>query len=491
MGKRKNNKRIWGMLICMVMLMCMFPLQAEAKAVKKTLYVGNILNLTYSNKSVKWSTSNKAVAKISNTSGKNTVVTGVKAGKAIIKAKVSGKVMATCIVNVKNHTLKLSKSSASVKVGKTTTLVADTTAASPQIKWTSSNKSIVSVSGNGRTCTVSGKKSGTATITCKISGNASVKKTCKVTVKKSGSTSTGTGNTSFDPNRVIKNYFASNPTFTKVSDGKGNGNFCELNGHAAPQQASFTMNGTMEDKKNPYMATASGTYKYFWSLGGQKFNSISWEYPISLSFNDTTFQTGETCGVLRVLNSVPGSSYTWSSSNSNIVGIKILGQDTSAIQILAKKSGSVSISCKVKFPNGETKTLTSKVNVSDSIEKNIKNGSVDMNSVMEKVANAYRSDQNVNWIPDAMGIREANSFGYTALGSYGSYDISYKGITDATKVNELRPMKYLNNPEGYIVHYASEIESNAYFLVEYQGHNTDEGCIQMASVGVLSIPTVK
>ncbi len=487
---KKNRKKILGMLIWMVMIVCMFPLQAGAKTVDKTVYVGNRLRLNYSSFSVvKWSSSNKAVAKISNTSGQQTVVTGVKKGTAIIKAKVSGKVAASCKVTVKNHMLKLNKTSASVNVGKTVTLTADTTASSPQIKWGSSNNSLATVSSNGRSCTITGKKEGTAIITCKIAGNTSVKKTCKVTVKKSGSATANNGNnsnidTTSYADRIIKHFFASTPAYVNIPD--GNGVFDELNGYASTQQSGHIGQG-FEFNNDLYIPTGTGNYKYVWYMGKKEdFELVSWNFPINLSFTNTTFQTGETCGVLRVLNLVPRSTYKWSVSDSSIVGIDVMAPDTSAVRINAKKAGSVTVTCNISFPNGEKKTLKSIVNVSDTIGS--KSYNVDMNRVMERVANAYRSD--TNWIPDVISTKQANDLGYSVMGSYSAYDVWYSGIEDAIGEDFYGyPKKYFNDPEGYIVSYASEIFTDVYFYVEYMGHN-DNG-IQLAQVGVLSIPTVK
>ena len=73
--------------------------------------------------------------------------------------------------------LKLNKSSVTITVGKTVTLKATVTGKKGTVEWSSSKKSVATVSSKG---VVTGKKKGTATITAKVNG---VKKTCKVTVK--------------------------------------------------------------------------------------------------------------------------------------------------------------------------------------------------------------------------------------------------------------------------------------------------------------------
>lgn len=121
---------------------------------------------------VTFTSSNPKVATVNKTTGK---VTAKAAGKAVITAKC-GNVKATCTVTVKNPTLKLTKTSASVKVGKTTKIAAKATP-SGKITYKSSNKKIATVSSNG---TVKGIKKGTAKITVTCNG---VSKTFKVTVK--------------------------------------------------------------------------------------------------------------------------------------------------------------------------------------------------------------------------------------------------------------------------------------------------------------------
>ena len=121
---------------------------------------------------VTFTSSNPKVAAVNKTTGK---VTAKAKGTAVITAKC-GDVKVTCKVTVKNPTLTLSKTSASVKVGKTTKITAKATP-SGKITYKSSNKKIATVSSNG---TIKGIKKGTAKITVTCNG---VTKTVKVTVK--------------------------------------------------------------------------------------------------------------------------------------------------------------------------------------------------------------------------------------------------------------------------------------------------------------------
>ena len=121
---------------------------------------------------VTFTSNNTKVATVNKTTGK---VTAKAKGTATITAKY-GDVKVTCKVTVKNPTLTLSKTSASVKVVKTTKITAKATP-SGKVTYKSSNKKVATVSSNG---TIKGIKKGTAKITVTCNG---VSKTVKVTVK--------------------------------------------------------------------------------------------------------------------------------------------------------------------------------------------------------------------------------------------------------------------------------------------------------------------
>ena len=103
------------------------------------------------------------------------VVKGVKAGTAVITAKV-GNATATCKVVVKNPAFSLVKSSATIKKGKTTT-IRSKAAPAGKVTYTSSNKKVAAVNSKGA---VKGIKKGKATITVKCNG---ITKKFVVTVK--------------------------------------------------------------------------------------------------------------------------------------------------------------------------------------------------------------------------------------------------------------------------------------------------------------------
>lgn len=120
---------------------------------------------------VKFTSSNKKVATVTSKG----VVKAKKAGKTIITVKV-GNYTKKVVIQVKKPSLKLAKSSATIKKGKTVTIKATATP-SGKVTYKSSNKKVATVTAKG---VVKGKKKGTATITVTSNG---VSKKFKVKVK--------------------------------------------------------------------------------------------------------------------------------------------------------------------------------------------------------------------------------------------------------------------------------------------------------------------
>ncbi len=129
------------------------------------------------NKKITWTTSNKKVATVSN--GK---ITAKGVGTATITAKTANGKKAACKVTVRNlpTKVKLNRTSASLKKGKTVTLKATVTPSKNVIStvtWSTSNSRVATVK-NGK---VTAKAKGTTTITVKTTNGKTAR--CKITVK--------------------------------------------------------------------------------------------------------------------------------------------------------------------------------------------------------------------------------------------------------------------------------------------------------------------
>ena len=134
-------------------------------------------------KTVKWSSSNEAVAAVDS----NGKVTAKKAGTAVITATSSNGKSASCTVTVKQKEIaitgmSLNKSTTSLTEGESETLTAtiapSNATGDKTVKWSSSNGAVAAVDSNGK---VTAKKAGTAVITVTSSNGKSA--SCTVTVK--------------------------------------------------------------------------------------------------------------------------------------------------------------------------------------------------------------------------------------------------------------------------------------------------------------------
>ena len=136
------------------------------------------------NEKLIWESSDPSIATVDS----NGKVTGIKEGKVTITAKTKdGKVAATCVVNIVNDTIPVSKikldhDNLSVKVGSSSqilTTIEPENATERELVWTSSNPNVATVDNSGK---ITGVNVGTATITVKTK-DGKVVATCEVTVE--------------------------------------------------------------------------------------------------------------------------------------------------------------------------------------------------------------------------------------------------------------------------------------------------------------------
>lgn len=179
---------------------------SKATAVCKVTVVQPVKNVTLNCHAIKWSkgksahfhptvapsnaTNAKVVYKSSNTKvatvDSNGLLTAVGAGKCTItcQSAENANIYDTCSVEIVEpvSSIKLSKSSASVKVGDTLSLTASASpsnATNKTIKWSSSNTSVAAVDKNGK---VTAKAEGKATITALAADGYGAKAACTITV---------------------------------------------------------------------------------------------------------------------------------------------------------------------------------------------------------------------------------------------------------------------------------------------------------------------
>lgn len=166
------------------------PIEVESISMKAATTIGigssETLVVTYypedanTGKALTWKSDDTSIATV-DANGK---VTGVAAGKTTITATTANGKSATCVVTVQAIAVtgvSLDKTSATIKIGSSTTLKATVTpdnATNKEVTWSSSDATIAAVT-NG---TVSGLKEGTATITV-TTKDGGYKAQCTVTVQ--------------------------------------------------------------------------------------------------------------------------------------------------------------------------------------------------------------------------------------------------------------------------------------------------------------------
>ena len=224
-------------------------------------------------KTVKWSSSNEAVAAVDS----NGKVTAKKAGTAVITATSSNGKTAGCTVTVKQKEIaitgiSLNKSTTSLTEGESETLTATITPSNATgdktVKWSSSNEAVAAVDSNGK---VTAKKAGTAVITATSSNGKTAG--CTVTVKQKD-TYTGLR----DVNGTLT-YFTNgqaDKTYTGFVSYAGN-NYYVINGVV---DISYT-NVTYDGKDWLYVENGKVRYDYtgirsnesgFWRIDNGKVN---------------------------------------------------------------------------------------------------------------------------------------------------------------------------------------------------------------------------
>ena len=309
-------------------------------------------NTTYG-KSVKWSSSNVAVATV-DIMGK---VTAKSAGTAIITAISENGKTASCTITVNkkdtNITItevRLNKSTETLTEGDKTTLTAtvlpENTTDSKNVSWSSSNSEVATVDANG---TVTAKRAGTAIITATSENGKTA--SCTVTVSrkeipiteisldKSSATLTEGETTT-----IVATVLPENTTDSKsVSWSSSNS-----------EVATVDANGTVTAKRaGTAIITATSTNG---KTAGCTVTVSKKEIPIieiSLDKSSATLTEGETTTIVATVlpeNTTDSKSVSWSSSNSEVATVDANGTVT------AKRAGTAVITA--TSTNGKTAGCT-------------------------------------------------------------------------------------------------------------------------------------
>ena len=485
---KQKEKKISKVVTFMLMLCLMFTLipsttYASTLRMKNTnpeVYVGKTIQLKLlgTSKKAKWVSGNTSIATV-NSKG---VVKAKKPGYVTIRATVGNKVAnAGVLVNKP----KLNKYVVTLNKGETFTL--KLTGATIK-KWSSSNSKVASVSSTGK---VKALAKGNTTITCVNSSGYS--RTCKIIVKDAevdnSNMSAAYKNTLTKFMKIYNLEYLVNAT--PITNGDVDAAWDERTEVFYNMPTEVDMMKTLPNFD--FATSGPSAYVYTWiekmsnTDNNTYYNGCKpYNYkmfitytngPTSLSFNHTTFKTGETSGVMRVVNIVPDSKYEWSSSDTSVVSLthdvtttNYLGQtltDPIAVHIHANKAGTATITCKVTYPGGETKVCTSEIYVSDTIldEKlpySTYNDTLNMDEVMAivepELPNHKEYDSTLN----------QHNVGMDFGSGYCSYIIDWQNFYRRCTQGTIFQHKYYQHLNQYAI---DNIGLNAQANVEYQGYN--------------------
>lgn len=314
---------------------------------------------------------------------------------------------------VKDPVVTLDQQSLSTRVGDETTLQAqlDLQDAAATYTWSSSNKDVVSVTGNGASAKLTARKEGTATITV-TSGKSTA--SCKVDVQpKKSFVLNPSSMTIFVDNSYnikastdIQQAVSSNNSIAKVSV---NQNLATVFG-VSPGEATITVTG-----KNGMTATCKVTVK---------------KYQITLDKTSLTMHRGER----RELHISTGEAANWYVSNTNVIKlteikkgkivlVEAIGSGTATVTATARNGAQVS--CQITVTGGGIAFSTNTMDMykGEFREMTVTRGNVTKWEISDK------SVAEVCIFSDGKTIEvEARGYGSATIKAYGA-DGSYATLT--------------------------------------------------------------
>lgn len=487
--KQKEKKNIISKVVTFMLMLCMvftlipsttYAATLRMKNTNPEVYVGKTLQLKLlgTSKKAKWVSCDTSIATV-NSKG---LVKAKKPGLVVIRATVGNKIAkASVLVNKP----KLNKYVKTLNKGETFTL--KLTGASVK-KWSSSNSKVASVSSNGKVKALAGGKT---IITCVNSSGYT--RTCKIIVKDAG---VDNSNMSAAYKNMLSGFMKeynleylvnATPITNGDVDASWSANAYALYSLPTNEDMMKTLFYFDTTNSNPsayiytWIEKMSNTDNNTYANGCKPYNYKTFvvytQGPTSLSFNHTTFKTGETSGVMRVVNIVPDSKYEWSSSDTSVVSLTHdvsitngLGQtltDPVAVHIHANKAGTATITCKVTYPGGETKVCTSEIYVSDTIldEKlpyNTYNDTLNMDEVMPTVEPELPNHQEYDSTLQGLNI------GVDYGGGYSTRTIDWQDFYDYCTQGTIFQNQYYQHLNQYAI---DNIGYFAHGNVEYQGYN--------------------
>ena len=310
-----------------------------------TMLVATVSPADATDKTVKWTSSSPSVASVDD----NGVVSALQEGSTAITASAGGK-SAVCLVTVAKKVVPVSsvtldRTSVTLEIGASTTLVATVSpadATDKTVSWTNSDDSVISLDGNGK---ITALKEGTATVTA-IAGDKSA--SCAVTVAKS----------------VIP---VTSITLDQTSLTLQKGESTKLTATVSPSDAtdktvswsSSDMTVVKVDQDGTVHALKGGTATVYAKAGEQsatcRVTVVSPVTGVTLDRESLTLVVGETTTLVATVHpdDATEKTVTWTSSDSSVASVDGSGKVT------ALKKGSATVTATA---GGKSATCTVTVN---------------------------------------------------------------------------------------------------------------------------------
>ncbi|HCA05468.1 MAG TPA: hypothetical protein DEO32_06195 [Ruminococcaceae bacterium] len=302
--------------------------------------------LSNDTKNISWRSSNTSVARVD----KNGRVTGVAPGSAVITVSGDKRLSASCAVTVKKapESVKLNINSRTMGVGETYTLSETTNSGSyanaANLRWTSSDSKVVSVTKTEKTnkAVITAKGTGSATITLKTYNGRTAK--ANITVKKAPT------KVSLNSANVILGAGEEFDFDSSVPAGQASSVVDYSSGNT--KVATVRKSGGITKGVSP--GTATITAKAFNGVTAKaKVTVKPAPSKVTLSTSKATLGAGERLTISETTNSgtyANASNLVWSSSNNAVATVK-KGSGNKA-EITAVSPGTANVT--IKLYNGKT-----------------------------------------------------------------------------------------------------------------------------------------
>ena len=402
---------------------------------KKTLNKGSTYQLkatinpsNASNKGVTWKSTNSSIATVSSSG----LVTAKKNGTAkIICTSNDGKYTAVCKITVKTKVngVSLDRTKTTVYVGgrkQLTATISPKGASNKNVKWRSSDKSVATVSSDGK---ITGKAPGSAVITCTTEDGA-YKASCVVAVKKYVKAKSVKLNKSSKTLYVTDTYTLK-PTVSPSNASDKSVKWKSSDTKVAKVSSSGVVTAVGKGTATITCTTKDGGYKASCKITVKKISVTG----LSLSSSSVKLDVGESERIYANLkpSNASNQNVTWKSSNKSVAKVSSTGKITAvgagtATITCTTKDGGYKKTCKVKVSGNTVKDPTQHV---IGVKLNHSRITVKKGSTYQltaKIIPADAGNQKVKWTTSNPVVATVSKSGRVTAKSKGTATISV--ITD-------------------------------------------------------------